>query len=809
MPNFIETTDAAGNSSTGYTLQVGQTAQGTLSGTGDHDWYRVNLTAGQTYSFAMTGTGTNNVQDPYLRLYSVDGTSLLISNDDGLPGQNSVMSYTALTTGTYYLDASAYSAFDTGQYGVSFTAGSRPSFDTQMGAGVIDTDSSWSAAGVPATVTYGFRQSPATYTAGTSNISTFTQLTATEEAAVRATLQLWSSIANINFVEVNPGGYTDSATMLFGNYTDSTDGAGAFAYYPGSTASTSNSGDVWLNTTSISTSTTITPGSYSFLAIMHEIGHAIGLSHPGLYNAAAGVSITYANNAQFQQDSRQYSIMSYFNESNTGAQFNGYPDTPMLFDDYAVQQIYGANTSTRAGDTTYGFNCNAGSTYDFTQNTNPAYCIWDAGGNDTIDASGYSQNQLINLAAESFSNIGALTSNISIAAGAIIENAIGGSGNDSIYGNAANNTLSGGAGNDTLDGGAGNDTLIGGAGTNALIGGGGFDKATYAVASTAVTITHNPNGSVTIIGNGFSDTLTGVENAVFTDKTVSLRERGRSDFTGNGTSDIVLQSGGSIVDWIVNGSSVQSGAIVGSYVPGWDVVATGDFNGDGVTDLLLKNGGTIVDWSIQNGAVSNASLVGSGLYGWNIVGTGDFNGDGTSDILLQNGGTIVDWTVQNGTVTSASVVGSYVPGWTVVGNGDFNGDGTSDILLQNGGTIVVWNMQNGVVSGAAVVGTGIAGWTVAGTGDFNGDGTADILLKNGGVFVDWQIQNNIVSAAKLVANDPGFAAWNVVGTGDYNGDGIADIALQIGSTVLEWNMANGLIASGGILGTTGGYAVRG
>ena len=50
-----------------------------------------------------------------------------------------------------------------------------------------------------------------------------------------------------------------------------------------------------------------------------------------------------------------------------------------------------------------------------------------------------------------------------------IENATGGSGNDSLTGNAASNTLNGGAGNDTITGGAGIDTLVGGAGDDTYV----------------------------------------------------------------------------------------------------------------------------------------------------------------------------------------------------------------------------------------------------------------------------------------------------------------------------------------------------
>src|ERR1043166_874762 len=130
MPNIIETADAAANTSTIYSLTSGQTAQGALSSGSDHDWYRVDLVAGQTYSFAVVGTGSNNVQDPTLRLALPGGSTFVTPTANGLPGSNEVLTYTATATGSYYIDAGGTGA---GQYGVAFTTGNRPSFDTQMG----------------------------------------------------------------------------------------------------------------------------------------------------------------------------------------------------------------------------------------------------------------------------------------------------------------------------------------------------------------------------------------------------------------------------------------------------------------------------------------------------------------------------------------------------------------------------------------------------------------------------------------------------------------------------------------------------
>jgi serralysin len=211
---------------------------------------------------------------------------------------------------------------------------------------------------------------------------------------------------------------------------------------------------------------------------LHEIGHSLGLSHPGSYNHDA----TYAE-AVYAQDTNQFTVMSYFDAgadgspadhgadpSNEGKPFSA--ATPLLHDIAAIQAMYGADMTTRTGNTTYGFNSNAGrGAFDFTKNIHPVIAIWDAGGNDTLDTSGFSNNQTIdlhvNLPTEMdpvFSSVGGLSLNVAIAYNVVIENAIGGSGDDVIKGNSAANRLEGRAGGDLLDGLAGADIMIGGQG---------------------------------------------------------------------------------------------------------------------------------------------------------------------------------------------------------------------------------------------------------------------------------------------------------------------------------------------------------
>jgi len=320
----------------------------------------------------------------------------------------------------------------------------------------------WNGIGVTgqaASVTYSFMGvAPAQMPNGTSGFSAFS---AQQIAQAELALQSWSDLANITFTRVGGDGYSSAGQITFANYNSGAAGAGAFGYYP------PNGGGVWVN---ISQTANQNPANlnYGRETLTHEIGHTIGFQHPGDYNAGNG-NPTY-NDAVYYEDTRQYSVMSYWSETNTGGDFQGnYAAAPLLDDIAAVQRLYGANMTTRTGDSVYGFNSNTNRDfYTATSATSEViFAVWDAGGTDTFDFSGYTDNQTIELRQGFFSSVGGLTGNVSIAMGAVIENAIGGSGRDHITGNSAANVLSGGAGNDMLYGREGNDTLLGGGATAA------------------------------------------------------------------------------------------------------------------------------------------------------------------------------------------------------------------------------------------------------------------------------------------------------------------------------------------------------
>jgi Ca2+-binding RTX toxin-like protein len=349
--------------------------------------------------------------------------------------------------------------------------------------------------------------------------STFSEA---QREAAREAIEYWDDLIAPSFVEVNG---TGGADIVYANTSTGPDQA--WAYYPngnGTPYFKHIASDVWIATPEVNSSNgQLADGFYGLSTLVHETGHTLGLSHPGNYNFGDDTDgdgepdpITYQGDAFYAQDTTQYSIMSYFSSYEAGQTQSFidwsvmrvvYASTPMVHDILAIQAKYGADLTTRTGNTTYGFNATSdvtNSAMRFEPGEMAAiFTIYDAGGIDTLDLSGYKTSSIIDLRPGSYSSAGGadrqltlaeinannaaaglparseflydvyfkgvpgtndglswiqqtgvtdflMHENIGIAYGTVIENAIGGAGNDRIIGNSVNNRLTGGGGADTF-----------------------------------------------------------------------------------------------------------------------------------------------------------------------------------------------------------------------------------------------------------------------------------------------------------------------------------------------------------------------
>ncbi len=370
------------------------------------------------------------------------------------------------------------------------------------------------------TIRYSFPTGMANYEASYYDYSalhtSFSAATAAQVAAVRDILggglsgpttfkygSYSSVIANSIVETANLRGVVNTADIRI---ADSGYPSTAYAYYP---YNDPVGGDIWIGKTYGSYLSPVL-GSYGWMTHIHELGHAFGLKHPHDSGVVGGFPAMPTD-----RDDIEFSVMSY--HSYIGSGFGGYTNetygfaqTLMTYDIAALQFMYGADYTTNAGDTTYRWNANTGEmslngTGQGTAGANRIFLTtWDGGGVDTYDLSNYTTNLSIDLAPGGWSSFSvsqlaklgngntarANVYNALLANGdtrSYIENAVGGSGSDTIAGNATANALFGGAGddilygadgNDTIDGGAGNDTLYGGAGADLFEVGGSADRDT-------------------------------------------------------------------------------------------------------------------------------------------------------------------------------------------------------------------------------------------------------------------------------------------------------------------------------------------
>ncbi len=316
----------------------------------------------------------------------------------------------------------------------------------------------------------------------------------------------------------------------------------AFVFFPD--AGYDEAGDAWFGTTYAGTSNDLRnpeAGNYAWHTLIHELGHSLGLEHGHTGGSQGSVPAAF--------DALEYTVMTYRTYVNgptngyTYEQF-GAPQTFMMLDIAALQEMYGADYTTNSGDTVYKWNPSSGTTFvNGSAAISPGdirifATIWDGGGTDIYDLSAYNTDVTVNLAPGESSIFSAaqlayLGGGSTYASGniynalmhnnntaSLIENARGGSGDDMLIGNQVSNELRGNAGDDTLDGGSGADLLYGNLGDDTFLGGFGADYmnggsgqgdiADYSSSTVSLNVGTN-NAAANTGGDAAGDTLVGIE----------------------------------------------------------------------------------------------------------------------------------------------------------------------------------------------------------------------------------------------------------------------------------------------------------
>jgi len=175
------------------------------------------------------------------------------------------------------------------------------------------------------------------------------------------------------------------------------------------------------------------------------------------------------------------------------------------------------------------------------------------------------------------------------------------------------------------------------------------------------------------------------------------------DFNNDGKSDILWQNADGLpAVWEMNGTSIASAAVItiGSTQadpgPTWHATVTGDFNGDGKADILWQNtDGLSAIWLMNGTSIQSAAVLPNPTPAWHPAATGDFNGDGKADIVWQNtDGAVAIWEMNGTSIVGTAVLPSPGASWEVIGAGNYNSQHPDIVFLNTSNNQVqVWVMN--------------------------------------------------------------------------------------------------------------------
>ena len=287
-----------------------------------------------------------------------------------------------------------------------------------------------------------------------------------QREAIRSVLESIESFADINFVEVAYESSASAAQITYGGYRFQGNNNEPRFVELGPTALFDNMGNL-LKDTDLNNGLGEERGDIWFDTEEFP-GNLADVGNGSFFRQAAFIGTLFSLDVSLNAPLSIFNNFQYntiFSQATGGANdlLPAYPEDPstlQLYDAVAIQGQYGENPT---------FN-NDNSQYFFTETHQQT--LYDSGGVDTINYQGRNGtnlgifNDTIDLRQGQFSSINGLANSLRITYGTVIENARGGSGNDTLIGNETKNLLFGNGGNDTINGGGGNDVLIGGDGND-------------------------------------------------------------------------------------------------------------------------------------------------------------------------------------------------------------------------------------------------------------------------------------------------------------------------------------------------------
>lgn len=276
--------------------------------------------------------------------------------------------------------------------------------------------------------------------------------------------------------------------------------------------------------------------SFGFKSLVHEMGHVLGLTHPGKYDG----NLDTPGWELWTDDNWNNSLMSYVAQPKAYEVFRKTQGfdllnlTPRTLDLLALDEIYGQQKDSRGntfgtqrafpGDTTFGFNTNITddqsiiyANLDKLYDHRIATTIADGSGIDTIDASGFEKggntiDLYVMTGEETTSRLSMLNGtigNLSLAVGTVIENAIGGEMDDKFFDNEYRNKFIGNGGNDWFAVSGGKDKINGGSGYDRVVIQGEESDFIIKNKSTSKKVVHHKKDS------NYRVNLRGVEEIIF------------------------------------------------------------------------------------------------------------------------------------------------------------------------------------------------------------------------------------------------------------------------------------------------------